>query len=159
MLQFCLGQTLDWVDYIGSLKGTDFCPFEEAGLRWRTNIFKLWVLFFLLILIHFMNLILSPKLHQIEQTINCWRHRNVSLLGKVTVIKSLLLLQLLYLFSVLCISIHKIYFKKLTHLFFKFIWNGGNDRAKRDILCNDYEHGGLRMFYLHIFSYTQNLFE
>ena len=26
--------------HIGSLKGTDFCPFEEAGLRWRTNTFK-----------------------------------------------------------------------------------------------------------------------
>ena len=26
---------------------------------------------------------------------------------------------------------------------------------KRDILCNDYEHGGLRMFDLHLFSYAQ----
>ena len=26
---------------------------------------------------------------------------------------------------------------------------------KRDILCNDHEHGGLRMFDLHLFSYAQ----
>ena len=26
---------------------------------------------------------------------------------------------------------------------------------KRDILCNDYEHGGLRVFDLHLFSYAQ----
>ena len=87
-----------------------------------------------------------PKLRQIEQTLNCWKHRNLSLIGKVTVIKSLLLPQLLYLFSVLCINIPKTFFKKLNHLFHKFIWNGGNDRVKRDILCNDYDHGGLRMF-------------
>ena len=43
-------------------------------------------------------------------------------------------------------------------MFFKFIWNGGNDRVKREILCNDYEHGGLRMFDLHSFSYAQKSF-
>ena len=59
----------------------------------------------------------------------------------------------------LCIDIPKIFFKKLNHLFsFKFIWNGGNGRVKRDVLCNDYEHGGLRMFNLHLFSYAENLF-
>ena len=47
---------------------------------------------------------------------------------------------------------------KLNHLFYKLIWNGGNERVKRDILCNDHEHGGLRMFDLHLFSYAQNLF-
>ena len=39
----------------------------------------------------------------------------------------------------------------------KFIWNGGNDRVKRDISCNDYEHGGLRMFDLQLFSYAQKI--
>ena len=38
------------------------------------------------------------KLTQIEQILACWRSRNVSLIGKITVIKTLLLLQLLYLF-------------------------------------------------------------
>ena len=141
--------------HIGSLKGTDFCPFEEAGLRWRTNTFKTLGINFSLNINSLYELNFIPQLHQIEQTLNCWMHRNLSLLGKVTVIKSLLLPQLLYLFSVLCINIPKIFFKKLNHLFFKFIWNGGNDRVKRDILCNDYEHGGLRMFDLQLFSYAQ----
>ena len=141
--------------HIGSLKGTNFCPFEEDGLRWRTNSFKTLGINFSLNINSLYELNFIPKLHQIEQTLNCWRHRNLSLLGKVTVIKSLLLPQLLYLFSVLCINIPKIFFKKLNHLFYKFIWNGGNDRVKRDILCNDYEHGGLRMFDLHLFSHAQ----
>ena len=50
------------------------------------------------------------------------------------------------------------FLKKLNHLFFyiyKFIWNGGNDRDKQDILSNAFEHGGLRMFDLHLFSHAQ----
>ena len=43
------------------------------------------------------------KLKQIKQSLNCWRARNLSLIGKICVIKSLLLPQLLYQFSV-CVS-------------------------------------------------------
>ena len=77
--------------HIGSLKGTNFCPFEEDGLRWRTNSFKTLGINFSLNINSLYELNFIPKLHQIEQTLNCWRHRNLSLLGKVTVIKSLLL--------------------------------------------------------------------
>ena len=70
--------------HIGGLKGVGFCPFEEAGLRWRTNTLKILGINFSLNELNFI-----PKFHQIEQTLNCsWRHRNLSLLGKVTVIKS-----------------------------------------------------------------------
>ena len=79
-----------------------------------------------------MSLIFIPKFNQIQQTLNCWRTRSLSLIGKVTVIKSLLLPQLLYLLSVLCIPIPKSFFKKkINTVFFKFIWSGGNDRVKR----------------------------
>ena len=48
----------------------------------------------------------------------------------------------------LCINIPKtfFFFQKSRIIFYKFIWNGGNDRVKHDILCNDYDHAGLRMF-------------
>ena len=57
------------------------------------------------------------RVNQIQQALNCWKSRSLSLIGKVTVIKSLLLPQLLYLFSVLCISIPKSFFKKLNTIF------------------------------------------
>ena len=98
-----------------------------------------------------------PKLNHIQQILNCWRSRNLSLIGKITVIKSLLLPQLLYLFSVLCISFPKLFFKRLNTIFFKFIWSGGNDRVKRAYLCNDYLNGGLRMVDVVAFSHAQKL--
>ena len=72
-------------------------------------------------------------------------------------IKSLLLPQLLYLFSVLCIPIPKTFFKKLNTLFFKFIWKGGNDRVKRNYSYNGYDEGGLRMIDIEAFSKAQKI--
>ena len=59
-----------------------------------------------------------PKLTPIQQILNCWRSRSLSPIAKVTVIKSLLLPQLLYTFSVLCIPIPKIFFKKIEYFVF-----------------------------------------
>ena len=30
-------------------------------------------------------------------------------------------------------------------MFYKFIWNGGNDRVQRKLMCNDFGQCGLRM--------------
>ena len=97
------------------------------------------------------------KLKQIEGTLNCWRTRHLSLIGKICVIKTLLLPQLLYLFSVLSIKIPNYFFKQLNKLFFKFIWNGGNDRVKRKCLCNDYSQCGLRMVDPSTFALAQKM--
>ena len=99
----------------------------------------------------------TPKLTNIEQILACWRSRNLSLIGKITVIKTLLLPQLLYLFSVLCIPIPKAFFRKLSTVLFKFIWNGGNDRVKRNFLLNDYSDCGLRMIDVEAFSQAQKM--
>ena len=141
--------------HIGSLKGTNFCPFEEDGLKWRTNSFKTLGMNFSLNINSLYELNFILKLHQIEQTLNCWRHRNLSLLGKVTVIKSLLLPQLLYLFSVLCINIPKIFLRNSIIFFISSFGMEVMIESNRIFLCNDYEHGGLRMFDLHLFSHAQ----
>ena len=72
-------------------------------------------------------------------------------------IKTLLLPQLLYLFSVLYIPIPKACFRKLNTVLFKFIWNGGNDRVKRNFLLNDYSDCGLRMIDVEAFSQAQKM--
>ena len=42
-------------------------------------------------------------------------------------------------------------------MFYKFIWNGGNDRVKRQRLCNEYSMCGLRMIDPYIFSLAQKM--
>ena len=143
--------------HVGSLKGSDFKPFQNDGLVWKENTFKYLGVQFSLNIRSLYELNFIPKLNQIQQTLNCWRTRSLSLIGKVTVIKSLLLPQLLYLLSVLCISIPKSFFKKINTVFFKFIWSGGNDRVKRAFLYNDYSNGGLRMIDVAAFSQAQKM--
>ena len=99
--------------HIGALKGSTFYTFSNDVLTWKTNSFRYLGINFSLNVKALYELNFIPKLTQIQQIINCWRSRNVSLIGKITVIKSLLLPQLLYLFSVLCIPIPKTFFKKL----------------------------------------------
>ena len=42
-------------------------------------------------------------------------------------------------------------------MFYKFIWNGGNDRVKRQFMCNDFNIAGLRMINPYIFSLAQKM--
>ena len=143
--------------HIGSSKDSDFKPFSNEGLVWKENTFRTLGVNFSLNVKALYELNFIPKLTHIEQILACWRSRNLSLIGKITVIKTLLLPQLLYLFSILCIPIPKAFFRKLNTVFFKFIWNGGNDRVKRNFLLNDYSDCGLRMIDVEAFSQAQKM--
>ena len=143
--------------WIGSKKGSQVFPFQDKGLVWVSDKFKYLGINFSHNFSLLFDLNYKVKLKQIEQTLNCWKARNLSLIGKICVIKSLLLPQLLYLFSVLCIKIPETFFKNLNKLFFNFIWNGGKDRVKRDFLCLDYSLGGLRMVNVKCFAEAQKL--
>jgi hypothetical protein len=143
--------------WIGSRKGATFFPYQDKGLQWKDDNFKsLGITFSLNIKsLYFLNY--KPKLDLIERTLSCWRARNLSIIGKICVIKTLLLPQLLYLFSVLCIKIPKPFFFKLNTLLFKFIWNGGNDRVKRSFLCLDYCSGGHKIIDPFVFAQSQKM--
>ena len=143
--------------WIGSKRGTNYFPYSDKGLSWNTSTFKTLGIVFHLDTKYMFDLNYKVKLKQIEQTLNCWRARNLSLVGKICVIKTLLLPQLLYQFSVLCIKTPKTFFDSLNKLFFKFIWNGGNDRVKRKIVCTDYSMGGLRMVDPYTFALAQRM--
>ena len=143
--------------WIGSKKGVQDFPFQDQGLKWCSDKFKCLGINFSLNLNTLFDLNFKTKLHQIEQTLNCWRARGLSLIGKICVIKSLMLPQLLYLFSVLCIKLPESFFKTLNKLFFNFIWSGGKDRIKRDYLCLDYSLGGLRMVDVKCFAQAQKM--
>jgi hypothetical protein len=76
--------------------------------------------------------------------LNIWQRRNLTLLGKITVIKSLVLPIITHLLtSILDPSADII--KEIDNLFFKFIWNNRRDKIKRDTTMRDYEDGGLKM--------------
>lgn len=143
--------------WIGSKEDLTSYPFASNGLKWNQHTFKTLGIHFSLNTADLYNLNHKLKLKSIETTLNCWRARNLSLVGKICVIKTLLLPQLLYFFSVLCIKIPKRFFKQLNSLLYKFIWNNGSDRVRRQFLCNDFSQGGLRMIDPYTFSLAQKM--
>lgn len=74
-------------------------------------------------------------------------------LGKITVIKSLLLPKLTHLFITLRTP-SKQWITQLEKLFFQFIWNEKNDKVSRTLLIQKYTDGGLQM--VHLESYIKH---
>ena len=98
--------------------------------------------------IHSLNF--DVKVEEAQKLLNVWNCRNLSLLGKITVLKSLVLPKFVYLFSNLS-DPPQTFFEQLQRIFFNFLWSGKKDRIKRNILYNDYENGGLKMTHLRSF--------
>ena len=80
-------------------------PFSDQGLTWKINNFKTLGIHFSLEIGSMFDLNYKTKLKQIDGVLNCWHTRNLSLISNICVIKTLLLPQLLHLFSVRCIKI------------------------------------------------------
>ena len=84
-----------------------------------------------------------PKLRKMQTNLDIWRARNLTLFGKVMIIKSLGLSQLVYSASTLNVpeEIKSILKTKL----FSYLWNNKKDKIKREGLYQDIHKGGLRM--------------
>jgi len=82
------------------------------------------------------------NLDKIKKLLNLWSSRGLSLSGKVTVIKSLVIPKFVYMRSLM--SVADDFVKELNRLIYKFLWNG-TEKATRLSAINDYAKGGLKM--------------
>ena len=94
------------------------------------------------------------KLKSVESLLSDWSFRNLSIIGRVTVIKSLVFPIIVQILTVLP-SPHVKILKKFQILFFHFIWNSKIDKLKRNLLIGDFKDGGLKV--PDIFSYSKSL--
>lgn len=72
-----------------------------------------------------------------------WKGRNLTLLGKVLIIKSLGLSQIVYSASNVNVPTETI--RTIKSKLFGFLWNNKKDKIKRKSLYQDYDRGGIRM--------------
>ena len=83
----------------------------------------------------------SHKLAEIEKTMSPWMQRSLTPLGKVILVKSLLLAKFVHLFAVIE-NPDKRYIAKLESLIFQFVW-GKKDKIKRGIAKKQFLEGGI----------------
>ena len=86
----------------------------------------------------------TEKVNEIKREIGKWMFRNVSLQGKVTIIKSLLISKVSHLFATIPNPSPAIV-NELNSVLFKFLWHGKREKIKRMSLIKSPQNGGLGM--------------
>ena len=96
----------------------------------------------------------NEKLENVRKMLlSCWKYRRLTLLGKITVLKSLVVSQLVYLLTPLKSNYSTL--TEINKLLYTFLWNGKGDKIKQNVIINDYCDGGLKM--IDIFSFNKSL--
>ena len=80
----------------------------------------------------------------------------MTLLGKITVVKTFILSSFNHIFSSLPIT-NNILVKKLNNLLYSFVWDNKPDKVNRKLITNSYMNGGLNMVDIDIFIKCQKV--
>jgi len=116
----------------------------DINFNWNPLTFKALGIIFSLNMSDIPDLNYSTRLPLIKKIINTWSRRTLTPFGKITVIKTLIVSKLVYLFSNLPDPSDD-FMLELEKILFNFLWNGKNDRINRKTVCQDYDAGGLKM--------------
>ena len=125
--------------WIGSLKSNEEKPF---GIKWPSEPIKALGVFFTYdqTLLYEKNF--RDKLDKMKKLTNIWSSRGLSIYGKVTIIKSLLIPKLVYASSLLPTPAKII--KQAEDIIYTFLWKG-KDKVTRLSAINNFEGGGIKM--------------
>ena len=139
--------------WIGSHAGsnTTICP--EYNFNWKTLKVKALGVWFSIHPEVTAHLNFQEKIEKMRNCLGAWALRRLSLIGKISVIKSLVAPQITHILSPL--QSNPQIMNEINALFFNFLWNGKGDKIKRNVVIRDYPDGGLKM--LDIISFNKAL--
>ena len=99
---------------------------------------------------------IESKMPAIYRDLEQWKRRNLTPIGKICIIKTLLLSKLVHLFIALPNpSMQRL--KDIETMLFDFLWSGRGDKIKRTKLMQTYENDGLNMIDIKSFIYSLKL--
>lgn len=139
--------------WIGSKKYSTEKLCHEMNFHWTTQ-FKLLGIQFDVDLANIPKLNYDKKLVKIKEIINQWNKRHTTPIGRITLIKSLIISQMNHLFISLPTPSNK-FIKDLNEILFNFLWKSKVDKIKRKQITQEYSDGGLKM--IEINNYIQSL--
>ena len=82
-------------------------------------------------------------MNNLEKTLNGWKRRKLTLLGRINKVKTVGLSKLIYSASVLSIPKHLV--KEINRIAFNFIWDGKPAKAKRSTIVRGKNVVGLKL--------------
>ena len=96
------------------------------------------------------------KLKNISKCKVYWKRRKLTPIGRITVVKSLLVPLLTHLF--ISLPSPKIDFiKRLNDLLYNFVWDGSAKIKKKKIFIKNYEEGGMKIIDIKSFNVSMKL--
>ncbi|XP_062599221.1 uncharacterized protein LOC134260692 [Saccostrea cucullata] len=143
--------------WIGSKKYSNEILLPNYNLNWGTTRFTLLGIHFDVELDKLLYLNYDPKLVQIKSILRQWEKRYLTPIGKITVIKTLVLPLLNHILMSIPNPTES-YCKELDKIFFSFLWNNSIHRVKKEVIIKNYEDGGLKMLNLKSFISSMKLF-
>ena len=97
---------------------------------------------------HELNLL--PKIKEFCNCLNRWKKYNLSLIGKIVVIKTFAFPKLIYPLTVLE-NPPTDYLNLINKSMFDFLWDNKPDKINRKTIIQNYENRGLKMIDLNLF--------
>ena len=97
----------------------------------------------------------EKQLNMLQSTINLWTRRNLSWIGRITVIKTQCISKINYTISSL--QTPDWFINRAEAILKDFLWKGKQPRIKQKVIYNDYDNGGLRMTNLSHFIKAQKI--
>ena len=140
--------------WLGKLKRQTYEICGDLNLNWVKN-FKLLGVNFSVNLEEIVVSNFLTKILDIEKLLNLYKRFNFSIIGKVTVIKTLALPKLVYLLTVLPNPDQKI-MNRIDQMFSNFLWEG-KVRIARSFLEKDISEGGLKLTNITLFNCARKL--
>ena len=99
----------------------------------------------------------TPRLQKMQNVLNIWRQWDFTLKvkGKITIIKSLCISQILYVMNMLFVP--KWVIVKSEKILYNFLWNDKPEKIRRKTICAQIDKGGLKMVNIDIMIKSMKL--
>ena len=130
---------------------------NECNIKWQCNgCFTLLGITYDLDEDEFLKNNYEQKVHVFENILNTWNARNLTIYGKICIIKSIALSKLVHLFTAVP-NPPDTFFTRMQNICFNFIWSGKSERIKRTTLYNTFEKGGFKVPNIKHFCMAQKI--
>ena len=91
----------------------------------------------------------EQRIENIKRIIQSWEKRDLSLIGKIHVIKTFMISQIVYFMQAFILPENVL--TQINQILFRFLWRKKNcnrkayEKVKRSVVCGSFEKGGLKM--------------
>lgn len=140
--------------WLGKLKSWDKQYLQNLKMTWNPAQFKILGLWFTNDLGGMAELNFLDKFNEVKKLFSIWSKRSNTPLGRIAVLKSLILSKLIYLWILLPNPPIQ-FIQQLQKKCFQFVWDNKNDKIKRTVAVQTITNGGINV--PHIETYIKSL--